>query len=333
MCIRGERLLSKITFVIPCYRSERTVGYVIHEIIDVVSQIDGAGYEIIAVDDNSPDDVYGLLSRIAQENENVKVIRFAKNFGQHAGIMAGIQASTGKIVVVLDDDGQCPIDHLPQLLKPLQEGWDISVAQYGKKEQSLFKNLCSRLNEIAANMLISKPKELQMGNFMAFKRFVADEICRYTGPYPYLSGLFFRTSGHIINVPMKERRRMEGHTTYTIKKLFSLWLNSFTAFSIKPLRITTIAGSLVACLGFLYGIFIIIRKILEPNIVIGWSSVVVLLSVLGGLILFALGLIGEYVGRIYMTINATPQYVISETINLNSPGPGREDHCCECIIN
>lgn len=313
-----EYLPLKISFVIPCYRSEGTISQVINEIIDVVAHMDGTDYEIIAVDDNSPDGVYEVLVKLAQENKKIKAIHFAKNFGQHAGIMAGIQASDGDVVVSLDDDGQCPIDHLPELIAPLRNGWDIAIAQYGKKKQSWFKNLCSRLNEITSNILVDKPNDIQMGNFMAFKRVVADELCRYTGPYPYLSGLLFRTSSHVINIPMQERQRLNGRTTYNLKKLFGLWVSGFTAFSIKPLRIATAIGSIVAGIGFLYGLIIAIRKIINPGITIGWTSLVVLLLVLGGLILFVLGLIGEYVGRIYMTINATPQYVISKTVNLEA---------------
>jgi undecaprenyl-phosphate 4-deoxy-4-formamido-L-arabinose transferase len=154
-----------------------------------------------------------------------------------------------------------------------------------------------------------------MGNFIAFRRFVADEISRYRGPYPYISGLLFRSSSKIINVPMDERERMSGGTTYTFRKLFALWVSSFTAFSIKPLRMASIAGTLAAVIGVVLAVITIIRKIINSAIQMGWSSTIALMLVLGGLILFVLGIIGEYIGRIYMSLNETPQYVIAETIN------------------
>lgn len=304
----------KISFVIPCYRSEHTIGKVIDEIITILSHMQEYDYEIIAVDDFSPDDVFHVLKYMADKNEKIKVIGFSKNFGQHAGMMAGVNASTGDYVVFLDDDGQCPIDRLDEMIKPLGD-YDITIAKYGKKKQSMFKNICSSLNEFAANILIDKPKDLQMGNFMVIKRFVAEEIKNYKGPYPYISGLLFRSSNRILNVPMEERKRMEGKTTYTLRKMFSLWLNSFTAFSIKPLRAAAIMGILCSMIGVLYGIFVIIRKIVNPAVMIGYSSLMAMLLFIGGMILFVMGIIGEYIGRIYMCVNETPQYVIKKRVN------------------
>ena len=307
----------EISFIIPCYKSEKTIGYVIDEICNTVANLGILNYEIIGIDDCSPDNVYDELVKIGMKRPFVKAIKFAKNFGQHAGMIAGVQNSSGDICVFLDDDGQCPLDHLQDLIKPLYESYDISFAQYPKKKQSLFKNLGSKFNGLAANILIDKPKDIEISNFFAFKRYIADEISRYRGPYPYISGLLFRSSSKVINVPMEERERMFGGTTYTLKKLVSLWVNSFTAFSIKPLRIATLVGSGTAMCGVILAIITVINKLLHPYIQVGWSSLIIVLLVLGGLILFVLGIIGEYIGRIYMSINDTPQYVISERYNLN----------------
>ena len=149
--------MCKLSFIIPCYRSENTVGNVINEIAETVKALSIDEYEIIAVDDCSPDDVYGKLVSIGRDDPRVRAIRFSRNFGQHAGMIAGVQHSRGDICVFLDDDGQCPIDCLGELIKPLGEGYDIAIAEYGKKKQSAFKNLGSKFNEIAANILIDKP--------------------------------------------------------------------------------------------------------------------------------------------------------------------------------
>lgn len=309
--------MCELSFIIPCYRSENTIGNVINEIRDTVKKISVDDYEIIAVDDCSPDNVYEVLKGLSSEDPHVRVMRFSKNFGQHAGMIAGVQHSKGNICVFLDDDGQCPIDRLDELIKPLYNGYDVAIVEYGKKNQSLFKNIGSTFNEIAANLLIDKPKDIQMGNFMAFRRFVADEIARYKGPYPYISGLLFRSSARVINVPLKERERMAGGTTYTFRKLVALWINSFTAFSIKPLRMAVIAGIFAAVIGLILAVVTVIRKIVTPVMTVGWSSTISVILVLGGLILFVLGIIGEYIGRIYMSINETPQYVIAEMNNFD----------------
>ena len=306
-----------ISFIVPCYKSENTIGEVINEIVGAVERLNIISYEIICVDDCSPDNVFGELVKIGNNRPNVRAIRFSKNFGQHAGMMAGIQFSKGNICVFLDDDGQCPMDQLDILLKPLSEGYDVSMASYGKKKQSLFKNIGSLFNAVVANVLIDKPKDIQMTNFIAIKRFVADEISRYEGPYPYISGLLFRSSAKVINVQMEERERMSGGTTYTLKKLVALWVSSFTAFSVKPLRMATLVGGIAALIGVFLAVATVVRKLITPAIQMGWSSTMAVMLVIGGLILFVLGIIGEYIGRIYMTINETPQYVIAEKNNFN----------------
>lgn len=278
--------------------------------------MDEIDYEIIAVDDNSPDRVFEVLRQIAKGDEKIKAVRLAKNFGQHSGMLAGLYYSTGDICVFLDDDGQCPIDKLNELIVPLHKDWDIAIAKYRVKKQSLFKNLGSIFNEVVANLLIDKPKDIRMGNFIALKKYVADELVQYRGPYPYISGLLFRSSARVINVPMEERHRLEGGTTYTFRKLVALWLNSFTAFSIKPLRFATIVGGVFSMGGIIFAAYVIIRKIVYPVIAIGWSSTMSVILILGGLILFVLGIIGEYIGRIYMSINGAPQYVIRESVNI-----------------
>lgn len=314
--------METISFVIPCYRSEQTISPVLGELVDVMSRLPQYDYEIIAVNDASPDRTFDILREEAEKNPRVKVVSFLKNFGQHAGMMAGVRFATGDYIVFLDDDGQCPVDQLASLLEPLTQGADIAIAQYGTKKQSAFKNLCSAGNEWAANLLTDKPKDIQMGNFMAIRRVVAAEIARYEGPYPYLSGLLFRTSRRVVNVPMQERNRAAGHSTYTFVKLFSLWMNSFTAFSVKPLRFAAVLGTLIAAAGFFWGAYIVLRKLLGSPVEAGWSSLIATILFLDGVILFVLGIIGEYIGRIYMTLNQTPQYIIRETINCEEHGHG-----------
>lgn len=307
--------MKTISFIIPCYRSENTISAVVEEINQEMEKLASYDYEIITVNDNSPDNLQSVLEKLS-EDQRIKVVTFSKNFGQHSGMVAGTHLATGDMLVYLDDDGQCPLDHLKEMIDPLESGYDVAIARYGKKKQSVFKNFCSFINEVAANILIDKPQDIQMGNFIAINRVMMNEICNYKGPYPYISGLLFRATNKVINVPMEERSRLVGGTTYTLRKLFNLWLNSFTAFSVKPLRFAIFLGSICAGGGLVWAVTIIVRKLINPNVAAGWSSLMSVNLLLGGTIILVLGIIGEYIGRIYMSLNSSPQYVIKYTKNI-----------------
>lgn len=306
----------KLSFIIPCYGSEFTVEKVINEIIDKVSEKHEYSYEIIAINDSSPDNVLSVLKRLAKENHNIKVIDFAKNMGKHSALMAGYKYCQGDIVIGVDDDYQCPVDRLWDLIEPLYNGYDVSIAKYGYKKESLFRNLGSYINGEMAHILIDKPRDLQLSNFVAMKKFVIDEILRYDNPYPYIDGLILRATQNIANVPMEDRERAYGKSGYTLKKLIKQILNGFTAFSVLPLRVATITGIVFSIIGLIYVVYIIVNKIINPYVATGWSSMMAALLIIGGIILFMLGMIGEYIGRIYISINNSPQYVIREIVNL-----------------
>ena len=148
------------------------------------------------------------------------------------------------------------------------------------------------------------------------KRYLCDQINNYNNPYPYIDGLVSQATNSIAYVPMEERNRISGKTGYNLKKLISLWLNGFTAFSIIPLRVSSFVGILCAFIGFLFGVITVIRKLIVPDIQVGWTSTISILLFVGGLIMLMLGIIGEYIGRIYISINNAPQYVVKQTINL-----------------
>ena len=306
-----------LSFVIPCYRSEHTIESVINEIRDTVAKkSDGYDYEIIAVNDCSPDNVLDVLKRMAFEDKKIKVIDFAKNMGKHAAVMAGYSIASGEYVVNLDDDMQSPVNELWKLMKPFDEGYDVVMADYPKKKQSAFKNFGSRVNSWMIRVLLDKPKELTFENLSVMKRFVTEEMVRYKNPYPFLEGLMLRTTRNIARVRVEERERGDSNSTgYTFKKSFQLLINGLTSFSVKPLRIATATGVLFSIAGFIYGIVTIVRKLINVNTVLGYSSMMSALLFIGGLILLMLGMIGEYVGRIYICMNASPQYVIKDTIN------------------
>lgn len=313
----------KISFVIPCYRSEKTLPFVVSEIKEKMAELSAYEYEIILVNDCSPDNTFSIIRDLCAENSNIIGVDHAKNFGQHAALMDGFHFVTGDIVVCLDDDGQTPANEADKLIDKINEGYDVVYAEYEHKQHSGFRNFGSNVNKKMTEVMLGKPKELYISSYFAAKRFIVDEMLNYTGSYPYVIGLVLRSTKSICNVKVNHRERMEGASGYTLKKLLALWMNGFTAFSILPLRIATYGGSCIAFAGFIYAIVIVIRKIVDPNRILGWSSTMAMLLILGGLILLVLGLIGEYVGRIYISMNKSPQYVIRTVINYNDEDTSR----------
>lgn len=310
--------MKKVSFVIPCYRSEHTLPHVITEIDEKMKQLAQYEYEILLVNDCSPDDTFGVIRELCAGRKDIKGFSLARNFGQHAALMAGLRHSTGDFVVCLDDDGQTPADEVDKLLDKLEDGCDAVYAKYEHKKHSLFRNMGSKVNELMTRMMLGKPADLYISSYFAVKRFVVEDMIRYENSYPYVIGLVLRATKNIANVAVTHREREEGASGYTVKKLLNLWLNGFTAFSVKPLRIATVMGGIFAVLGFLYGAYTIIKRLVNvnPDVPLGFSSLMSAMVFFGGMIMVMLGLIGEYIGRIYISMNNSPQYVIRESLNV-----------------
>lgn len=306
-----------LSFVIPCYRSEKTIEKVTEEIIETVKKRDGYDYEIICVNDCSPDAVQTVLERLAANNPKIKVVTLAKNMGKHSAVMAGYSFANGDYIVNLDDDCQSPVDHLWELVDLLeQDQCDIATAEYTRKKESLWKRIGSDVNLLVSSIMLDKPKGLRFESFSVIKRFVMDEVINYKNPYPFLEGLFLRVTKRVMSVPMEQRGRGDDKSTgFTFWKSLSLFANGFTSFSIKPLRFALILGFAFAAFGFVYGIVIVLRKVFNPGIALGWSSIMSVILFSSGIIMMLLGVIGEYVGRIFICINDSPQYVIRKVIN------------------
>ena len=314
--------MQMISFVIPCYRSSQTLPGVIQEIKDTMKTLKGYEYEIVLVNDSSPDDTFCVITGLCRENDNITGINLARNFGQHAALMAGFHYVKGDVVVCLDDDGQTPACEVGRLLAGIEEGADVVYAKYNHKHHSGFRNFGSHVNEVMTRIMLGKPKDLYVSSYFAAKRFVVDEMIRYEYAYPYVIGLVLRTTKNIVNVEIDHRDRQAGESGYTLKKLLGLWFNGFTAFSVKPLRVATVTGTICALCGFAYGIYTIIKKIFiqPPDLVIGFSALMSVIVFMGGMLMLMLGLVGEYMGRMYVSMNNSPQYVIREIV-----GNGKEE--------
>ena len=300
----------RVSIVIPVYRGEKTVGPLVHRLIDTLS----AAYdlEIVLVNDGSPDGSAAVCRRLADQLEPVRFVSLARNFGEHNAVMAGLNCSTGDCAVIVDDDFQNPPEEVGKLVAELRRGHDVVFSYYEKKRHSWLRNLGSRFHNAVASLLLGTPRDLYLSSFKAINRFAIDEVVKYKGPYPYVDGLLLRFTRNYSRVLVRHDPRSEGESNYTLRKLVSLWLSMFTNFSVLPLRLASAAGFAFAIIGLVCALVFTIQKFVDPTMPVGWASLIVSLFTIGGTQLFALGMIGEYLGRLYLAENGHPQFVIRE---------------------
>ena len=309
-----------ISFVIPCYNSTNTIESVVEEIGNMmIRDFPDFLFEIILVNDGSPNGTtYDKICSIAKANKHVKGINLARNFGQPSAVMAGLNFANGDYIVCGDDDGQTPFNEFSRLFEKINEGYDAVEGKFTQHEKrSLVRVVGTKMNEWMATALINKPKGLVLTTYWVVKRFVAQEMIKYSNSYPYLGGLMMRTTQNVVNVGFTKKDRLKGKSGYNLRKMIELWLNGFTSFSVKPLRVAVFVGILSAFAGFLYGLITIIVKLIDPTIQAGYSSILAVMLFLFGIVFLMMGMMGEYIGRIYMALNNTPQYVIKETIGMD----------------
>lgn len=308
--------MEKLSFVIPVYNSEKTIGLVAEKICSVAEALETAyDFEIILVNDGSSDNSYEVCRRLASENSHVTAIGFSKNFGQANAIMAGLRQVTGDYIVCLDDDMQTPPEEVPQMLQKLvAENYDLVYGHYVNKKHKFFRNVGTRVNAFMQTVMLGKPKHIATSSFFIARRFAVNEVAKYDKPFPYIPGLFLQVTRNVGNVAVRHESRKVGKSGYTFKKLILLWLNGFTNFSVKPLRWATLAGVIFAFFALILMVIVLIRSMSEPSSVAGWSSTIISVLFLGGVQLLSIGLLGEYIGRIYLSVNKTPQYVVKERV-------------------
>ena len=299
-----------LSVLIPVYNSESTIGRVVETLIKELSTL--YGLEIILVNDNSTDSSEEVcISLFEKFKETVKFYSLSKNVGEHNAVMAGLNRTTGDYVVIMDDDFQNPISEVVKLVdEAVSGGHDVVYSFYDTKKHSLFRNLGSKFNDLVANLMLKKPRNLYLSSFKVLNKFLVDEIIKYQAPFPYIDGLILQITDKIGTVKVEHSSREEGKSGYTLQKLVSLWLNMFTNFSILPLRASIILGFVFASIGIVMGVHSVIEKLLDPDLPLGFASLFVSISIFGGIQLVMLGMVGEYIGRIFLSLNKKPQYTI-----------------------
>ena len=309
----------KISFVIPCYGSEYTLESVIDNIHQEMQKFTEYTYEIILINDGSPDRVFSIIEKICAVDKTIKALDLIRNFGQHNAIMAGFSVVTGDIIVGIDDDGQQPLEALNMLLEKIQDGYDVVFGADSGKKNGFIRSIGSLIHDWMGVSFMGKPRGVRFSAFFIARRYVIQEVMNCKNPSPFLSGIILRSSGRVTSVNLPFKKREGSKSGYTFGKLLSIWLNGFTAFSVKPLRVATFMGFLCALSGFLVAAGTIIHKLINPSILAGYTSLIGAILLTGGLIMLMLGMIGEYIGRIYICINNYPQYIIRQYINVNEP--------------
>lgn len=315
----------RYSVIIPCYKSARTIRGVVEETIQTFEQLDRGPVEFVLVDDCSPDDGATVreLRRLVEDYPSVRVVELAKNCGQHNAQMAALNYAQGDYIISMDDDGQTSPTQLPKLLDEIEKGYDIVYAYYPHKMHTGGRNLGSRFNQWSMRVLIGKPKDMKTSSFWVIRRFVRDYAVQYTSSYTHIQGVFLRVTRNISCVPVEHFMRQAGQSGYTYRKLMQLWAN-IIGFSIVPLRLATICGNIFALTGLIGIIAVLIRKIIRPVTAIGWPSLMVSIFFFSGLILMFMGLIGEYIGRIFLGMSNNPQYVVRR-IDVHGAAPYLEN--------
>ena len=305
-----------ISVVIPCYRSEKSICEVVKRVETTIEKDNRYEYEIICVNDYSPDNTLGVLREIASQDKKVKVVSLSRNFGQHGALMAGFHYIKGDIVLCLDDDGETPPEQMFLLIDKLEnEDYDLVSARYKEDARGLVRSLGSKVSMAMSHFLVGRPKEVDLNSYYVFKSYIIKEVIKYNNPYPFVHGLILRVTRNMANVDIEREARITGSSGYSFRKLLGLWMSGFTAFSEKPLRIATYLGVISSVVGFVSAIVVLVKKLMNPDMPVGYASTLIVMLVLFGIVMLLLGLLGEYIGRMYISINNAPQFVVKEEIN------------------
>ena len=301
------------SIIIPCYNSSKSIRKAVELTMAEMDRLERVPYEFVLVEDASPDGgaTSAELKALSEEYTCVTAVQLASNAGQHNATIAGLNYASGDILISMDDDLQTHPSKLHILFDEMDKGYDIVYGYYPDKKHSSFRNFGSYINSLSVRLFIGKPKDMRTSSFWMIRKFVRNYVIEYKNKYTYLQGLFLRTTRNIASVPIKHFERETGTSNYTLKKLLKLWTN-IMGYSVKPLRMATLAGGVFSVISIIAAIVIIIRKLLVPAMAIGWPSIMVAICFFGGLNLMSLGLIGEYVGRMFLGMNREPQFVVRE---------------------
>lgn len=308
MIPQGASQKPALSIVVPVYNGAASIA----ELVGALEQlpIEG-GHEIILVNDGSPDDSLRVCTALVDHARvPITLVDLARNYGEHNAVMAGLRHAGGTHVITMDDDLQNPPEEVARLLAFAQKsGKEVVYTCYEEKRHAAWRNLGSRFANHVANFVLEKPKDLYLSSFRCMSAFVVREITRYEGPFPYIDGLLFQVTHDMDRLVVRHLPRTAGRSNYTLRRLLRLWMSMFINFSVMPLRLSTLTGFVLSGMGALGGAMVIAEALtLSPPA--GWASLMAALLLLSGVQLLILGVVGEYLGRLYLTVNGKPQAVV-----------------------
>ncbi len=308
--MKNTEPLFELSIVVPVYNGAKSVP----NLVEALSALEvSGGLEIVLVNDGSPDKSLDVcLDQCRLNKTAVSVINLSRNFGEHNAVMAGLTYARGAYIITMDDDLQNPPEEVLRLwLHTKNNCYDVVYTYYEKKKHSFWRNLGSSIANWVADVLIEKPKRLYLCSFRCMSSFTVKSILSYTGPFPYVDGLIMQVTKNIGQLEVKHMARAVGRSNYTIRRLIRLFMSLFINFSVMPLRISTIIGFIFAGIGLLGFIFVLIEAIMgsTPQ---GWASLAAATLLLAGVQLIMLGIAGEYIGHLFLTINKKPQFIIRD---------------------
>lgn len=304
--------MTRVSIVIPVFNAEKSIESLCATLIELYSK--KYDLEIVLVNDCSSDST-DIICRRLQHNlaDYLVYIRLSRNFGEHNAVMAGLNHATGDLCVIMDDDFQNPPDEAGRLVEELLKGYDVVYSSYPAKKDHLLRNLGSMVNDRMANVILRKPADLYLSSFKALNRFLVDEIIKYSGPDPYIDAIILRSTCSISTIEVRHEIRKHGRSGYTLMKLVSLWGNMVVSYSLIPLRIIGIIGFVMTLVGLYMGSDLLINY-LHPSIddPTEYETLTSVIAFFRGFQLLAISVVGEYVGRIYLSLNSDPQFIIRE---------------------
>lgn len=300
-----------LSFVIPLYYSAETIRPLVKEIEGLAVE---GGHELVLVNDGSRDATVEVCRALIQEAKiPITLVNHARNFGEHNAVLTGYRQARGAYLVNLDDDGQNPPAEAVRLWRHAHaQGLDVVYGHYAVKEHSGFRNLGSWLTNRVTDCVLDKPRGFYLSSFRCVSAFVAKEVAAHEGPYPYIDGLLLQVTQNIGSLEVQHKPRQAGQSGYTLRRLLRLWASTFVNFSVMPLRMATLLGLLMAVVGLLGLGAVFYLRLTDRGPSFGWGSLMGALLVFSGTQLVMLGLIGEYVGRMFLTINRRPQSVVRD---------------------